>query len=128
MSANSTGNFGLTYEPLRQMSPIQSATSTILNYRGITDTVYDAIYPKALLTTSIAEVKQLLKDANQRLLQQHYEISMIQPVNYTFCQPWLKGFNNQAKAITGSGSGPSYLGFYCGRYWIDQNTKKSFGH
>ena len=128
MSANSTGNFGLTYEPLRQMSPIQSTTSTTLNYRGITDTVYDAIYPKALLTTSIAEVKQLLKDANQRLLQQHYEISMIQPVNYTICQPWLKGFNNQAKAITGSGSGPSYLGFYCGRYWIDQNTKKSFGH
>ena len=92
MSCNSTGNFGLTYEPLRQMSPIQSTTSTTLNYRGIIDPVYDAIYPKALTTTTIDQVKQLLKDANERLLQQHYEISLIQPVTLHVLSALAKRF------------------------------------
>jgi len=46
-------------------------------------------------------------------------------VQYSLCQPWLKGYNAQAHSIWMGAGGPSMLGFYSARYWVDRKLKKA---
>ena len=55
--------------------------------------------PAAMNATSIDAVKQILKDANEYVAQQHYTISLLDAKSYALCQPWLKGYNGQYGAI-----------------------------
>ena len=126
LAASSTGSpIGRTTEPLTQMATL--ATGQAVNYQNISDPVYDAFYPKAQAATTLDGVKQVLKDLNQYVAQQHYCIALLQPTTYSLVQPWLKGYNGQNNALSGP-YGPSLLFFYPARFWIDQNMKKSMGH
>jgi peptide/nickel transport system substrate-binding protein len=126
LAYRSQGSLGLTFEPMTQLNQFQTGLS--VNYYGVSDPIFDTFYPKALASTSVDQIKQVVKDANLQVAQQHYLISILQAPTFAFAQPWLKGFSNQGKAVTATGAGPSYLGFYAARYWIDQNMKKGMGH
>jgi hypothetical protein len=60
--------------------------------------------------------------------QQHYAVSLLQPMTFALYQPWFKGFSGQFGAISGPGGTPTFLYCYPARFWIDQNLKKSLGH
>ena len=126
LAYRSNGSLGFTYEPTTQLTQFQTGSSS--NYLGISDPVFDAFYPKALAATNIDDIKQVVKDANLYVTQQHWLVSLLQPVGFAFCQPWIKGFTNQIGAVGNGSSGPFLVGFYCSRFWIDQNVKKSFSH
>ena len=126
LSYRSTGSLASGTEPIRQLNGFQTGSSS--NYRGISDPVFDNFYPQALAASTMDAAKLAVKNGNEYAARQHWIISLLQPTTYGFGQPWLKGFSDQAKAITGTGTGPSYLAFYCGRYWIDSKMKKSLGH
>jgi dipeptide transport system substrate-binding protein len=96
-------------------------------YLKINDPVFDALYAKAMITTTTDEMKKVMRDANERIARQHYVISLLQPVAYSLCQPWLKGFSGQYGSIFGANAGPGMLSFYLGRFWIDRNLKKFRG-
>jgi hypothetical protein len=66
-------------------------------------------------------------NANKYAAQQHFAISLLQPMQYSLCQAWLKGFNAQYSAISGF-SGPLLLFEYGARFWIDQTLKTSMGY
>ena len=121
-----SGSLGLTYEPIRQLYRFQAGYA--LNFEMVNDPVFNAFQPNAMSTTSIDAMKKVVRDANEYVARQHFAISLVQPNSFALCQPWLKGFNDQYGAVSGTGTGPSYLGFYAGRFWIDQNLKKSMGH
>jgi len=97
------------------------------NYLMINDPFYNAFQPKAMLATSIDEVKQILREANEYVARHHFDISLLHPMRYALYQPWLKGYNGQNSSISGA-AGPQILGFYAARFWIDQNLQKSMGH
>jgi ABC-type transport system substrate-binding protein len=97
------------------------------NYMGINDPVYAAFHPRAWEVSSFDEIKKLLRDCNERVARQHFLISLLQPMEYTLYQPWLKGFSGQRDAISGA-AGPHHLFYYPARFWIDQKLKKSLGH
>jgi hypothetical protein len=78
--------------------------------------------------TSVDQVKQILKDENEYIAQQHIAISLLDPMLYAFCQPWLKGYSGQSMSITGEVGAPLLCSFYASRFWIDQSLKKSLGH
>ena len=118
------GSLGLVYYPLRQFT--RMATGAGSNLAVVADPVYDAFYTKALGVTSTADLKQVLTDCNKYVAQQHFVVSLLQPMVYSFNQPWLKGYNAQYSAVTGS-AGPQFLCFWPARFWIDQNVKKSLG-
>ena len=99
-----------------------------VNYQMISDPVFDAFYPKAMAATSLDEVMRIFRDANEYVARQHFAISLLQPMSYSLCQPWLKGFNAQFGSTFGAAGGPGMLSFYLGRFWIDQKLKKSMGH
>jgi len=42
--------------------------------------------------------------------------------------PWIKGFNAQFGSTWGVAAGSGMLSFYLGRFWINQDLKKSMGH
>jgi peptide/nickel transport system substrate-binding protein len=115
LAANYTGQLGRTTEPMTQIAKFYSTTST--NYEDIHDPAYDAIYAQALAATTLDGVKAALLSANQYILQQHYLISLVQPMTFSFVQPWLKGYNGQNNGLSGS-YGPSLLFFYPARFWI----------
>jgi peptide/nickel transport system substrate-binding protein len=127
LAIRSAGNLGLTYEPITQLNRLHTGASS--NFGMINDPVNDAFYAKALAANSVADVKQILTDANKYVTQQHFVISLLQYDNFALYQPWLKGYNGQ---LYGAGlinpSGLPMLSFYQARYWIDQNLKKSMGH
>ena len=117
---------GFTYEPIRQLQ--RFTTGKAGNYAMTADPVYDAFYPKAMAATSVDEVKQIMRDANEYAARQHFGISLLQPMTYIFYQPWLKGYNGQARSITGGGGTPFLIFLYGARFWIDQDLKHSMGH
>jgi peptide/nickel transport system substrate-binding protein len=119
------GSLGLTYYPLRQILRFQTGYS--VNTALVSDPKYDVFPPKTTASTSTDDLKAIMKDANLYVAQQHYVISLLQQMQYSLCQPWLKGYNGQYAAFYGP-SGPLLLFFYGARFWIDQNQKKSMGH
>jgi peptide/nickel transport system substrate-binding protein len=118
-------SLGLSYYPLRQFTRLQTGASS--NPAMIADPAFDAFYPKALAVTTPDDLKKVLKDCNEYVARQHYVVSVLQPFVFGICQPWIKGYNAQGSAVTGS-SGPLFLYFWEARFWIDQDLKKSMGH
>ena len=119
------GSLGQIYEPTRQLQ--RFLTGFQMNWCVVSDPVWDTFYPKAQAANSIDEIKKILIDADLLCAQQHYCISLLQNNFFALYQPWLKGYNGQAMALSGAGSGPLDIGFYSSRFWIDQDIKKSMG-
>ena len=57
---------------------------------GVSDPVCDAFYPRATATTSEDELKQILRDFNECVARQHFAISLLQPIEYSLCQPLIE--------------------------------------
>ena len=119
-----TGNLGLNVLPFRQLTRLMTGQPS--NVGMVSDPVYDALYNKANAATTTDDVKKIVTDANKLVVQQHYEISLLQPNIFNLYQPWLNGYNAQF-GVTGS-TGPQLLFVFGARFWIDQNLKKSLGH
>jgi peptide/nickel transport system substrate-binding protein len=122
--AGAGGWLGHTYEPTAQFNVL--STGFFANYTMTSDPVYDAAGAAALAASNIDGLKQALTDANKEVARQHFIISLLQPNTYSFYQPWVKGYNGQTFSLPASS--PGLKGFYQGRFWIDQNLKKSMGH
>jgi len=117
---------GLTYEPFRQLGRFVTGNSA--NWAVVSDPKIDAWLVAAGAATNVDQVKQILKDENEYIAQQHIAISLLDPMLYAFCQPWLKGYSGQSMSITGEVGAPLLCSFYASRFWIDQTLKKSLGH
>ena len=78
--------------------------------------------------SNLADIKQVVKDANDYAARQHFVVSLLQPMQYSFCQPWLKGYDGQSFSVGGRLGSPQIGYFYTARFWIDQGLKKSLGH
>ena len=122
MRQPSAGSLGLTFYPLRQI--VKFALGNGSNTGLVNDPVYNAFVPVAQNATSTDQVKTVMTAANKYVAQQHYAISLLIPVQYSLCQPWLKGFNAQSHSIWMGAGGPSMLSFYAARFWIDRTLKK----
>ena len=101
-------------------------TESLVNSAMVSDPVFDNFYDKATAASSEQEVQRIFRDANERVARQHFAISLLHARSYSLCQPWLKGFNAQFGSTWGAAAGPGMLSFYLGRFWIDQNLKKSW--
>ena len=95
------------------------------NWAMVDDPVFNAFLPKVMVMTNIDDMKKVIKDANEYVARQHFTISLLQPIAYSLCQPWVKGFNAQFGSAWAHGGGPAMLSFYLGRFWVDQKLKKS---
>ena len=113
------GPLGHCYAPFQAITRFHSNSNILM----VSDPFIDSLYPKALASTTEEQLKQILKDMNERVARQHFAVSLLQPLGYSLCQPWLKGYNNQIHSIWMGIGGPSRLSFYGSRYWIDQNLK-----
>ena len=125
MSMRITGSLGLSYEPLVQLVRFASTNST--NFANVNDPIFEAFYPQALAYTNVSDIKQVLIAANKYVAQQHFDLCLLQPLQPALAQPWVISFSG-AKALAGGAAGITELGFYCSRYWLDQNLKKSLGY
>jgi peptide/nickel transport system substrate-binding protein len=126
MAMRVNGALALNSEPLRHLYRFQTGFS--LNFQMVSDPIIDGFVTKYMAATSIDVSKQIVRDANEYVARQHFSFSLVQPNTYSLVQPWFKGYNGQSLAITGTGSGPSCMGFYMCRFWIDQKLKTSSGH
>jgi len=97
------------------------------NYLMVADPVNDAFHAKAMLTTNVDDFKHLSRDYNEYVARQHFDISLLQPMEYSLYQPWFKGYTGQHSSISGP-DGPQLLFYYPSRFWIDQKLKKSMGY
>jgi peptide/nickel transport system substrate-binding protein len=120
------GPLGHTKAPLRIITNFYTGLSK--NFNMVSDPVFDAFNPKAKAATRLDQLKQVLKEANEYVARQHFVVSLLHPMQYALCQPWLKGYNAQVHSVWMGSGGPSLLGFYGARFWIDQNLKKSMGY
>jgi peptide/nickel transport system substrate-binding protein len=118
--------FGHSFEPIRQLQRLKTGIPS--NYLMVSDPVFDSYQPRAIAATGEDELKQILKDANERIARQHYAISLLQPLQYSLYQPWLKGYNGQFGSVCSAAGSPQLLFFYPARFWIDHALKKSMGY
>ena len=121
------GALGRTHVPMMQLHRFHTGDSTS-NSLMVSDPIFDAFYPKAMAATTVDEVKQLLRDANERVARQHYAISLLTPKTYDLCQPWVKGYDGQFGSTCGRMGSPQRLFFFPARFWIDRKLKESMGH
>jgi hypothetical protein len=94
----------------------------------VSDPVFDSYQPKAIAAQTDGELRQILKDANERVARQHFSISLLQPMQYSLFQPWLKGYNGQFGSVCSAAGSPQLLFFYPARFWIDHDIKRSCGY
>jgi peptide/nickel transport system substrate-binding protein len=118
-----TGLFGHTAPPIEQLSRLQ--TGSYNNYGMINDPVCAGFFGKAKSAANQEEVLQILREANEYIARRHFSISLLQVMTYSLCQPWVKGFDAQFGSTWGVAGGPLMLSFYLGRFWIDQDLKRS---
>jgi peptide/nickel transport system substrate-binding protein len=118
------GSLHRAHEPLRQLTMFQTGTSSN-PHSMVSDPLFDGFFTKAIAATSIDEVKQIFRDANEYAARQHFAVSLPQPVQYSLVQPWLKGYHGQFGSICWS---PPSFSFYMARFWVDQKLKKSIVH
>ncbi|MFZ1915469.1 MAG: ABC transporter substrate-binding protein, partial [Dehalococcoidales bacterium] len=118
--------FGHSFEPIRQLQRLKTGIPS--NYLMVNDPVFDSFQPKAIGAQSDAELRQILRDANERVARQHFSISLLQPPQYSLYQPWLKGYSGQFGSICSAAGSPQLLFFYPARFWIDRDLKKAKGH
>jgi ABC-type transport system substrate-binding protein len=111
---------GFTFPPLMGFRHFQSITT--LNWCDVHDPTWDALYAQALAATTLSQTQALVVQGNQYQAQQQWNISLPCPSIFAVCQPWFKGYNAQTFSISGS-NGVLCMGFYCSRFWIDQNLK-----
>jgi peptide/nickel transport system substrate-binding protein len=119
------GPLGHTASPFLELTRFRNGSG---NWAMVDDPVFNSLLPKAMATTSYDDMKQLIREANERVARQHFTISLLQPMYYSLCQPWVKGFNAQHGSSWGHTGGPGMLSFYLGRFWIDRDLKKSMAH
>ena len=118
------------YGPLGHCyAPFQAITRLHTNYNdlGVSDAIIDSCYTKAMAAADDKELMQIMKNMNERVARQHFAISLLQPLEYAICQPWLKGYHGQIHSVWMGIGGPSRLSLYGARFWIDHNLKKSMG-
>ena len=118
--------FGHSFEPIRQLQRLKTGIPS--NYLMVNDPVFDSFQPKAIAAQSDAELRQILRDANERVARQHFSISLLQPPQYSLYQPWLKGYSGQFGSVCSAAGSPQLLFFYPARFWIDRDLKKAKGH
>jgi peptide/nickel transport system substrate-binding protein len=114
------GILGNTTEPMRHFMRYWSGY--VSNIVQIKDPTYDAFYVQSQAATTVDQVMQLLKQANQYIAENHFSISLLQPNLFSLSQPWLKGYTGQNNSVTGVNIGLQ-LGFYDARFWIDKSLK-----
>ena len=119
------GPLGHTASPFLELTRFRNGPG---NWAMVDDPIYNGLLTKAVATTSYNDLKTIIKDANERVARQHFTISLLQPIYYSLCQPWVKGFNAQHGSTWGHTGGPGMLSFYLGRFWINQKLKKNMGH
>ena len=117
------GPLGQTYAPLRVITRLQTGYTT--NYAMVADPDFDAFYGKAVATKTEDELKQVLKEANDYVARKHFVVSLLQPMEYSLCQPWIKGYHAQIYSLWMGVGGASMLSFYTARFWMDKTLKKA---
>jgi peptide/nickel transport system substrate-binding protein len=120
------GPLGQTYAPLRVITRFQTGYTT--DYAMVADPDFDAFYGKAATAKTEDELKQVLKQANEYVARKHFVISLLQPLEYSLCQPWIKGYHAQIYSLWMGVGGASMLSFYTARFWMDKTIKKANGH
>ena len=120
------GPIGLTNSPLQDMTRFLPGSPH--NFLMINDPVYNAFYPQMIAATSEYQLKWVWREFNEHFARQHFVVSLLQPIEYSLYQPWLKGYNAQIHSIWMAIGGPSRLSLYGARFWIDPKMKKLMGH
>jgi len=120
------GSLGLTFYPLRQI--IKFALGNSSNSGLVNDPVFNAFGPSANAATSTDELKTIMTAANKYVAEQHFSISLLQPLQYDLGQPWFRGGYNAQYGAFPTASGATLPAFYHARFWIDQNLKKAMGY
>ena len=115
-----TSTLGLSSYPLRHFNRFLAGSSP--NIEMVNDPVMNSLYAQSNAATTTDQIKALLIQANQEVITQHFDISLLAPEQFGFCQPWLKGYNGQAAAVSGT-NGPLMLFFYGSRFWIDNSLE-----
>ena len=116
---------GFTFPPLKGFQHWQ--TGTQYDWTDVNDPAWNALMAQALAATTVVQTQALVYQANQYMAAQQWELSLPTPSNFAVCEPWLKGYNAQTFSISG-GNGILAMGFYCSRFWINQNLKQSMGY
>ena len=120
------GHLGHTSPPITDLTRFLTGASN--NYGMVSDPVFDTFYAKLKAADNLDEILQIFRNVNEYVARQHVAISVLQPLTYSLCQPWLKGFNAQFGSTWGAAAGPGMLSFYLARFWINHDLKKSKGH
>ncbi len=115
------GPMGHTSAPYHDLLQFQKTGRN--NWAMVDDPGFDTFLPRAMAVKTVDEMKKVMRDANEYIARRHFSISLLQPMAYSLCQPWVKGFSGQFGSAWAHGGGPSLTGFYVGRFWIDKNLK-----
>jgi ABC-type transport system substrate-binding protein len=121
MSQRSEAAQGYSYDPIRMLHGLQVGHPT---HQMIDDPVCDAFYTRCLAASSLEEIVNIYREANEYMAWQHFSVSLLKPNSFALFQPWLKGYNGQFGTIMMY----TVLSFDLARFWIDKNLKKSIGH
>ena len=108
--------------PYHPLSGLESYyTGATWNRGQVDDPQYNALYDAMRAATTLEELGKYSKEANLRIVAQHWQLwGPVEP-SYNFAQPWVKGYN-----------GEFYMGVWNKnaayvRFWIDQDLKKQMG-
>ena len=109
--------FMMAYDPVYALSRYTSDQGW--NTPCVQDPVYDAMYATITAATTIEEQMRLSREADMKVIEQHWQVyGPMMPI-WVAAQPWVIGYNGELNI---GGSQAVYA-----RLWIDQELKKQMG-
>ena len=99
---------------LKRLHDVRCASNDMM----VSDPKIDGWYAAAINATSVDQIKQIVNAENQYIVQQNFQLSLVQPNVFFLCQPWVVGFNGQYGATCDS-VGPLLGSEYYSRFWIN---------
>jgi len=119
LAFKSVGQLGKSYQPTYIIGTFQSAGVQSADWLNVNDPVYDKYYAEALAPgNTLDQVKQYVSDVDERSVEQHYDISLLNPILYGIYEPWFHGYDGQYNAISAGSGAPASGSFYLARFWI----------
>ena len=95
LGTDGTSGTLVTYPPMNALNQRYSGHKRSFAWGGVSDPIYDALWEQAKTEVNEEKFRNIVKEADDYNISQHWVVNILPKVSYCIYQPWIHGFNGE---------------------------------